>query len=374
MTFGSLFTGIGGFDIGFETAGMKCAWQVEIDKTCQSVLKRHWPNVKRYDDVKKCGQRNLEPVDVICGGFPCQDLSVAGRREGLAGEQSGLWFEFHRILEELRPQYAVIENVPGILSGCGCTTCQAVGRIIRIHKRIRRREGGRPCALCVAGKRMLASHSGRNLAIVLQGLVELGYGVAYRVFDAQFFGVAQRRRRVFIIGSFGTGSTSQILFEREGMSRHSATRRKTWQEVAFVLNASIRKSGDGHGNGLNSNYVSRSLTAHGMRLNGYSETFVADTVTWTEAHNGNSNPISENIAKTLINHKDHTYQFMINKSGVRRLTPRECERLQGFEDDWTRWDEQGNEISDSKRYRMLGNAVCTKQSLWLGKRIVEQGL
>src|SRR5690606_26764966 len=94
LTFGSLFTGIGGFDLGFERAGMKCLWQVEIDSACQNVLSRHWPEVEKYRDVREAGRYNLKPVDVICGGFPCQDLSVAGGRKGLAGERSGLWFEF----------------------------------------------------------------------------------------------------------------------------------------------------------------------------------------------------------------------------------------------------------------------------------------
>src|SRR3990167_5596480 len=115
MKFGSLFTGVGGFDLGFERAEMTCAWQAEKDKHCLQVLANHWPNIKRYEDVKDVG-RNAEPIDLLCGGFPCQDLSVAGKRAGLAGERSGLWFEFARIIGELRPRWVVIENVPGLLS------------------------------------------------------------------------------------------------------------------------------------------------------------------------------------------------------------------------------------------------------------------
>src|SRR5574340_1516654 len=116
MRFGSLFSGIGGFDLAFENAGMSCAWQCEIDKKASAVLAKHWPATKRYEDVRTINGENTEPVDLICGGFPCQDLSVAGKRKGLAGERSGLWFEFNRILSELRPQWIVIENVPGLLS------------------------------------------------------------------------------------------------------------------------------------------------------------------------------------------------------------------------------------------------------------------
>ena len=115
-TVGSLFAGIGGFDLGFEREGYEVRWQVEIDEYCQKVLARHWPHVPRYDDVRDCGLHNLEPVDVITGGFPCQDLSVAGRQEGLDGERSALWWDYHRIISELRPRFAVVENVPNLLN------------------------------------------------------------------------------------------------------------------------------------------------------------------------------------------------------------------------------------------------------------------
>lgn len=117
LTFGSLFAGIGGFDLGFERAGMRCAWQVENDPFCQKVLAKHWPDVGRWDDVRTFPPPPTEDwkVDVICGGFPCQNVSNAGRREGIDGPQSGLWAEFHRIICELRPHFVVVENVPGLL-------------------------------------------------------------------------------------------------------------------------------------------------------------------------------------------------------------------------------------------------------------------
>ena len=115
-TVGSLFAGIGGFDLGFEREGYEVRWQVEIDEYCQKVLAKHWPHVPRYDDVRDCGLHNLEPVDVITGGFPCQDLSVAGKQKGLDGERSALWWDYHRIISELRPRFAVVENVPNLLN------------------------------------------------------------------------------------------------------------------------------------------------------------------------------------------------------------------------------------------------------------------
>lgn len=112
LTIGSLFSGIGGFELGLERAGLgPVVWQVEIDPFCRSILARYWPDAERYNDVKEVGSHNLEPVDLICGGFPCQDVSSAGRGAGLAGDRSGLWFEFARIVGELRPRWVVVENV-----------------------------------------------------------------------------------------------------------------------------------------------------------------------------------------------------------------------------------------------------------------------
>lgn len=115
MTFGSLFAGIGGFDLGFERAGMQCKWQVEIDPFCRKVLAKHWPDVTRFEDVRKVGSHNLEYVDVICGGFPCQDISNAGNISGIEAERSGLWFEYARIIRALRPRIVVVENVAALL-------------------------------------------------------------------------------------------------------------------------------------------------------------------------------------------------------------------------------------------------------------------
>ncbi len=114
FTFGSLFSGIGGLDLGLERAGMKCLWQVEKDSYCNKVLKKHWPKVRRYTDVKKVG-KELESVDLICGGFPCQPVSVTGKRKGTKDER-WLWPEFIRIIRILQPRYVLVENVPGLLT------------------------------------------------------------------------------------------------------------------------------------------------------------------------------------------------------------------------------------------------------------------
>lgn len=112
MRIGSLFSGIGGLDLGLEWSGIgHTVWQVERDEYCRSVLARHWPDAEQFDDVCTVGASTLSPVDLICGGFPCQNLSSAGKGEGLAGSRSGLWFEYLRIVSELRPEWVVVENV-----------------------------------------------------------------------------------------------------------------------------------------------------------------------------------------------------------------------------------------------------------------------
>jgi len=123
LTVGSLFAGIGGFDLAAERCGMQVRWQVEIDPFCQRVLAKHWPNVRRYADVRECVAANLEPVDLICGGFPCQDISFAGGGDGLDGERSGMWHQFSRIVGELRPRFVVVENVAAL-------TARGLGRVL----------------------------------------------------------------------------------------------------------------------------------------------------------------------------------------------------------------------------------------------------
>ena len=119
MKLGSLFSGIGGLELGLERAfggSLETVWQVEKEPFCRQVLERHWAHAKRYDDVRTVGAHNLEPVDILCGGFPCQSISIAGKQEGLANEEkSGLWWQFHRIINELRPPVVVLENVANIL-------------------------------------------------------------------------------------------------------------------------------------------------------------------------------------------------------------------------------------------------------------------
>jgi DNA (cytosine-5)-methyltransferase 1 len=160
---GSLFAGIGGFDLGFERAGMRVAWQVELDPYCRAVLAHHFPEARRYEDVREVGAANLAPVDLICGGFPCQDLSPAGKGAGLDGARSGLWSEFARIVRELRPRYVVVENVPALLTG--------------------------------KGKRWDRAPVGR----VLGDLAEAGYDAEWACLSAREFGAPHLRKRIWLV-------------------------------------------------------------------------------------------------------------------------------------------------------------------------------
>lgn len=163
MNVGSLFSGIGGFDLGFERAGMRVDWQVELDPYCRAVLAQHFPGAARYEDVREVGIGNLDPVDLICGGFPCQDLSSAGRGAGIDGARSGLWAEFARIVRELRPRYVVVENVPALLTG--------------------------------KGKRWDRGPIGR----VLGDLAEARYDAEWACLSAREFGAPHLRKRVWIV-------------------------------------------------------------------------------------------------------------------------------------------------------------------------------
>lgn len=127
MSVGSLFCGIGGIDLGLERVGMEVRWQVELDEFCNRVLAKHWADVVRFRDVREVGAHNLEPVDLIAGGFPCQGVSVAGKGAGLDDERSGLWFEYLRVVQELRPRWVLVENVPALRTRGSDTVLDGLG-------------------------------------------------------------------------------------------------------------------------------------------------------------------------------------------------------------------------------------------------------
>jgi DNA (cytosine-5)-methyltransferase 1 len=280
LTYGSVCSGIEAVTVAWVPLGFRPAWFAEIDPFCSAVLAHHYPESKNYGDFTKI-EKSPEPIDILVGGTPCQSFSVAGKRGGLDDPRGNLAIEFCRLAGRLRARWIVWENVPGVLSSGG----------------------------------------GRDFGAIIGTLAELGYGCAWRVLDAQYFGVPQRRRRVFVVGYFGDWRpAAAVLFEPEGLCRYTPSGRKARQAVA-------------------------SLTAHGVGTCGADD---------NQAQAG------------------HLIPFVGGNTAVlRRLTPRECERLQGFPDDYTLIPYRGKLAADSLRYRAIGNAMAVPVVRWIGERILE---
>jgi DNA (cytosine-5)-methyltransferase 1 len=177
MRIASFFSGIGGFDLGFQRAGMEVIFQCEVNNFNQKILEQHWPEVTRHGDIRTLDPTFIPQSDVWCAGFPCQDVSLAnnGKREGLNGKRSRLFYEFSNLVEQRYPRWIILENVPGLLS----------------------------------------SQNGEDFRTVIKTLDEFGYGVAWRILDAKFFGTPQRRRRVFIVASYQSICAAEVLFDNE---------------------------------------------------------------------------------------------------------------------------------------------------------------
>lgn len=240
ITLGSLFDGIGGFPLCAVTSGIVPIWAAEIEPACIAVTKQNFPNMKHYGDVSKINGAEIPPVDIITFGSPCQDLSIAGNRAGIKGERSGLFSEAIRIIYEMRnatngkyPTFIVWENVPGAFSSHNGHDFQTV--LEEITK---------------ADIPMPASGKWASAGVVRGG----GVCAAWRVLDAQFWGVPQRRKRIYIVGSFGSNCAEEILFKCDSVQRYLAPSRKQGQEVAADVRTGI-ESGNfifdcrGNGNG-----------------------------------------------------------------------------------------------------------------------------
>lgn len=346
----------------------KTQYQVSVNKnsrTMHFVGSHVWGRVKESENAGVGTVYNIgveTDESYIADGYVvhnCQDVSVAGNRAGLAGKRSGLWFEFERILSELRPRWCVIENVSGLLS----------------------------------------SNGGRDFATVIRGLVNIGYGVCWRVLDAQYFGVAQRRRRVFIVGHLGDGRAAEVLFERESVPGDSPPRRATGKGIAATLSAQSPSRRNGGSDPAAGHFVTGTLSASdaGTARTGNARS-EADMLVFRNRAYGDyvdsaqsstlqaSDDITtgDEIARRAeaigwkwnantgwTFNKEHTPPLTAHGArgstdtavGVRRLTPTECERLQGFPDGWTAMH------SDTQRYKQMGNAVTVNVAEWIGRRI-----
>lgn len=336
ITLGSLFDGIGGFPFCSQIMGARPVWAAEINPFGAAVTHHRFPDMLHFGDVSKISGAALPPVDIITFGSPCQDLSVAGKRAGLDGERSGLFRDAIRIVYEMReetngryPTYIVWENVPGAFSSHNGRDFQEV--LQEITK---------------ADIPMPESGRWANAGMVRGGEV----CVAWRVLDAQFWGVPQRRKRIYLIGSFGNNSAGEILFKRDSVRRYLTPRgkeRETTSEDSGVCTAPRdRESGqncvdvltfDTRGNG-DGRTVSPIVGDHNNRVTDYTSLLV---------YNNNSfGGFAEGIGTIRRCEGKQPFNIVCNQGGivdcewvidwtVRRLTPIECERLQGYPDGWT---------------------------------------
>lgn len=315
MRFASVFAGVGGFDLAFEREGMTPTCQVEKQPHRLAILAEHWPDVERTDDVCTTSGTDLGHPDLVCGGFPCQDTSIAApHRAGLAGDRSSLFFEFRRLLDEhlrlvdsTRPRWVVIENPPGLLG----------------------------------------SNDGRDMAAVALGLEELGYGWAYRVVDSRHLGSAQRRQRVLIVGHRGgdarpawqvlgdtgpgnqTGGTRPISGGQGGLTAVDDTSGDDSEALIWRKSARPRKA---------------------LSKGGYE--------TWVPATFANTLTGFDAGVATRQTH-------LLKQHGrIRTLTVTEWERLQGFPDGWTAT------APESSRMAALGDAMNVPMASWLARRLV----
>ena len=419
MRYGSVCSGVEAATAAWHPLGWEPAFFSEIEAFPRAVLEHHYPDVPLHGDFTTIEENQYGSIDLLVGGTPCQSFSIAGLRGGMDDERGNLALEFIKLAQRKRPQWLVWENVPGVLS----------------------------------------SNGGRDFGSFLGALVELGYGFAYRVLDAQYFGVPQRRRRVFVVGYLGDWRPpAAVLFERESLSGNPAPSREAREEVAggsansagerswpadvtCTLNAAYgEKQGleDQHALNGASMFVPEvvgPLTAGMSKGPRGTESVESNHVLPVLASGQANAPISYNIAPTLDCNNDGapiafpsngntdamhaaginvcpTMQTVaapavafaqnqrnelresdvvapLNTGGgkpgqgfaavregmtVRRLTPVECERLQGFPDDFTKIPYRNKAAEDcplGPRYKAMGNSMAVPVMSWIGKRISE---
>ena len=290
LSVNSFFAGIGGFDLGFQRAGIRPAFHCEIQPYCNSVLKRHWTKLPWLPDILDMTLDKIPDADVWCGGFPCQDVSVARGwlgRDGLKGKNTGLFYPFATLVKRKLPLVVVMENVTGLLN----------------------------------------SHDGRDFAVVLQTFHQLGYGVSWRVLNTRYFGAPQSRPRVYICAwKQSARQAFDVLFEA-GATFHPES-----QRLGFLRPTTCKRTG------AHVPEVAFCLAATSGRHTG---------TDWSRSY---------------VSYDDE----------VRRLTPSECERLQGFPEGWTLPNEDfhlSDEEIDTLRYHAIGNAVSVPVVEWVAKRI-----
>lgn len=399
MRYVSVFSGVEAATLAWHQLGWEPVAFSEIDPFPSAVLAERFPDVPNLGDITKVDWSEIGSVDLVVGGSPCQSFSVAGKREGLAGA-SGLMFEYIRCVRELRPRWFVWENVPGALS----------------------------------------SEGGAAFGLLLTEMDDIGYGLAWRVLDAQFFGVAQRRRRVFLVGSLGDGGAEracEVLFESDSLLWDPPSSREKRKALAarapggaggaIPINMMIatrhNKLGRGTGFGVSDDgdpaYTVTAVHGHavcaGFKFHqgsgaggiGYipeqSPTLtagwhnpavfcMADDNVRAAIDEGMAGALKASGSQPVVCMNDTQANSMVDvevcgtlschsrkdppvastDAVVRRLTPRECERLQGMPDDWTRIPYRGKpaeDCPDGPRYTAIGNSMAVPVMRWIGERI-----
>lgn len=365
MKLGGLFSGIGGFELAWTRLGGEVARMCEWDKNARKVLEARFPGVPIYPDVRDLDPAEVEEVDVLTGGSPCQGFSMAGTRAGLEHGESRLFADYIRIMDGLAERglkWALWENVPGVLS-------------------IEDDDGNRTF------EHVVAALAGGTVPVRLEpdrrwgaGLAAgRGRAVAWRVLDSRYFGVAQRRRRVFACVAFGGACEDRagraLLAVAEGVRGDSAAGVEAWQGAAGGVAAGVRGAGVAYGmigaSGQEGAMVETqpALTASHGQPGNVGVPAVLMTMREEKPGGGKGPLLTEEESLTLATGNGQTlFQPQAQQYGVRRLTPVECERLQAFPDGWT--EPAG---SDSARYKALGNAVTVNTVGWILRRMKAQG-
>jgi DNA (cytosine-5)-methyltransferase 1 len=391
MKYFSVCSGVGTDHLAFGPLGWECQGFAEIAPFPSAVLEHRFPGVKNYGDFTKVTKDEVGSVDLLVGGTPCQSFSIAGQRGGLDDPRGNLALEFVRLAVRLEAKWIIWENVPGVLTSGG----------------------------------------GRDFGSILRAFRDSGYSLAWRVLDAQWFGVPQRRRRVFLVGCVGGASPVPVLFESPSLRRDTPPSRETREETSRDAGEGptfsyptdvIGTIGPTYGSKNYSNHqevTSGSVVAYApfdlaqitskanystvhagdpvpplntvsqmhvaaIHENNRSEVRLSDTAYALNGGGGkpgqgtpavlhirtgqtgaNGSNISENLSHTL----DSTTSAVSYGTIVRRLTPRECERLQGYPDDWTLVPWRGKQAPDTLRYQAIGNGIALPVLEWIGKRL-----